>query len=164
MATITTSNTLEMAPTVTKQSAVTSLSAEQVFDSLGSAYETAFAGLPEQVMSVKWLLAQLNEDAHKRATILDVGCGTGRPVCSMLADAGHDVLGIDVPIGISLGTESYTDGRSLAWVCIVSATLYSVGAQIDGRARNRRPLPNLLLGNCRLLDEPVKQAISVQGD
>ena len=78
--------------------------------------------------------------------------------------ASHDVLGIDVPIGIFLGTESYTDGRSLAWVCIVSATLYSVGAQTDGRARNRRPLPSLLLGNCRLPDEPVKQAISVQGD
>ncbi|KAK3674890.1 hypothetical protein LTR78_005234 [Recurvomyces mirabilis] len=70
------------------------LSAEQVFDSIGPAYEDAFADLKPQLASIDWLLSQLQ--THKPAKILDIGCGTGRPVCSRLADAGHDVLGIDV--------------------------------------------------------------------
>jgi ubiquinone/menaquinone biosynthesis C-methylase UbiE len=38
--------------------------------------------------------------------VLDLGCGTGRPVCSTFADAGHDVLGVDVS-GVML-----QDGRA----------------------------------------------------
>jgi ubiquinone/menaquinone biosynthesis C-methylase UbiE len=33
---------------------------------------------------------------RKPAKVLYLGCGTGRPVCSAFADAGHDVLGVDV--------------------------------------------------------------------
>lgn len=72
------------------------LTAEQVFDSIGPAYEDAFAGLPEQNQSVEWLLAQLENSGVKTARFVDVGCGTGRPVCLALANAGHHVLGIDV--------------------------------------------------------------------
>lgn len=72
------------------------LTAEQAFDSVGPAYEAAFAGLPEQARSVDWLLAQLEASGAKPARFVDIGCGTGRPVCSSLAGAGHDVLGIDV--------------------------------------------------------------------
>ncbi|KAH3944856.1 hypothetical protein HBH53_154720 [Parastagonospora nodorum] len=53
------------------------LSAEQAFDSIGPAYETAFEGDPEQLVSIKWLLSQL-----EAANI------NGAP--------RHDVLGIDV--------------------------------------------------------------------
>jgi SAM-dependent methyltransferase len=70
------------------------LSAEEVFDDIGPAYEQAFAGLPTQAASIDWIIAQLDE--AKPAKCLDIGCGTGRPVCSRLADAGHDVLGIDI--------------------------------------------------------------------
>lgn len=73
-----------------------SLTAEQAFDSVGPAYEAAFADLPEQAQSIKWLLSELAASDIKPAKFLDIGCGTGRPVCSSLADAGHDVLGIDV--------------------------------------------------------------------
>lgn len=73
-----------------------SLTAEQAFDSVGPAYEAAFAGLPEQAHSIQWLLSQLDASDIKPAKFVDIGCGTGRPVCSSLADAGHDVLGIDV--------------------------------------------------------------------
>lgn len=73
-----------------------SLTAEQAFDSVGPAYEAAFAGLPEQAHSVQWLISQLDAADIKPAKFVDIGCGTGRPVCSSLADAGHDVLGIDV--------------------------------------------------------------------
>jgi len=72
------------------------LSAEQAFDSIGPAYETAFEGDPEQLVSIKWLLSQLEAANIKGAHIVDIGCGTGKPVCGALAAAGHDVLGIDI--------------------------------------------------------------------
>ena len=72
----------------------TPLSAEQVFDAVGPAYEAAFAGLVPQEASIAWLLDQLKD--QKPAKVLDIGCGTGRPVCYALAEAGHDVLGIDI--------------------------------------------------------------------
>lgn len=72
------------------------LTAQEVFDSIGPAYEDAFAGLPEQTQSVEWLLAQLKDAGAQSARFVDIGCGTGRPVCLSLANAGHDVLGIDV--------------------------------------------------------------------
>ena len=70
------------------------LTAEQLFDSVGPAYESAFAGLATQAASISWLQSQLQ--SKKPAKCLDIGCGTGRPVCSELANAGHDVLGIDI--------------------------------------------------------------------
>ncbi len=69
------------------------LTAEQAFDSVGPAYEAAFQGMGEQEASLKWLLANL---PPAPARIVDIGCGTGRPVVSTLAAAGHDVLGIDI--------------------------------------------------------------------
>jgi SAM-dependent methyltransferase len=66
--------------------------APALFDSLGPAYEEAYSDNPEQTASIEWLLAEL----AKPARILDVGCGTGRPVCATLSEAGHSVLGIDV--------------------------------------------------------------------
>lgn len=68
------------------------LEAEALFDSVGPAYEDAFATCTEQYDSIQWLLKNL----PPQASILDIGCGTGRPVCSSLAAAGHDVLGVDV--------------------------------------------------------------------
>src|ERR1700734_1532755 len=81
----------------------TSLSAEQVFDAVGPAYEAAFEGLPEQAASVKWLLSQLEAAGTKPAKVVDIGCGTGKPVCWALASAGHDVLGIEIPSAITEG-------------------------------------------------------------
>jgi ubiquinone/menaquinone biosynthesis C-methylase UbiE len=70
------------------------LTAEELFDSVGPGYEAAFEGLKGQAAAIQWLISQLS--AKKPAKIIDIGCGTGRPVCSSLADAGHDVLGIDI--------------------------------------------------------------------
>lgn len=90
------------AATTTETPADKALSAAEVFDSVGPAYEDAFTGLPTQAAALDWLVAQLASSSssrtgeEKRAKILDVGCGTGRPACSVLADAGHDVLGIDI--------------------------------------------------------------------
>ncbi|KAK0630437.1 S-adenosyl-L-methionine-dependent methyltransferase [Bombardia bombarda] len=56
------------------------LPAEAVYDAIGPAYQDAYAGVADKLA----------------ASILDIGCGTGVPVCRLLADAGHDVLGIDI--------------------------------------------------------------------
>ena len=68
------------------------LNAEALFDSVGPAYEAAFSSCIPQSTSVEWLLEQLSP----KSNVLDIGCGTGRPVCSRLADAGHLVEGIDI--------------------------------------------------------------------
>ncbi|ERS96470.1 type 11 methyltransferase [Sporothrix schenckii 1099-18] len=84
-----------------------SLTAAEAFDSVGPAYEDAFKGLPTQAAALEWLVQQLRDAppppssngetaAKTKKQIVDVGCGTGRPACSVLADAGHDVLGIDI--------------------------------------------------------------------
>jgi SAM-dependent methyltransferase len=72
--------------------AETPLTAEQLFDSVGPAYEDAFANLENQMASLRWLIHELPPSSR----IVDVGCGTGNPVVSTLAGAGHSVLGIDV--------------------------------------------------------------------
>ncbi|KAK4941924.1 hypothetical protein LTR10_018254 [Elasticomyces elasticus] len=77
-----------MAPTENTQH----LDAESLFDSVGPAYESAFADCSAQQASITWLLEHL----PAQASVLDIGCGTGRPVCSSLVAAGHRVLGIDV--------------------------------------------------------------------
>jgi ubiquinone/menaquinone biosynthesis C-methylase UbiE len=68
------------------------LSARDVFDSLGKDYETAFAGFTAQREEAEWLANELPANAR----VVDVGCGTGRPVTEVLAAAGHRVTGYDV--------------------------------------------------------------------
>lgn len=77
---------------MTADAMTTSYNVASTFDSIGPAYESAFATCEPQAASTQWLLSQLASSSK----ILDIGCGTGRPVCSTLADAGHNVLGIDV--------------------------------------------------------------------
>ncbi|MEV7416799.1 methyltransferase domain-containing protein [Streptomyces sp. NPDC089919] len=68
------------------------VSAAELFDGLGIAYERAFGRLPAQLAAVDWLTARLAPGAR----VLDVGSGTGRPVADRLARAGCAVTGIDV--------------------------------------------------------------------
>jgi SAM-dependent methyltransferase len=67
-------------------------SAVDTFTDIYSAYEDAFDRVPLQVRSTEWLINQLPPDGK----VLDVGCGTGKPVCEQLANAGLDVNGIDI--------------------------------------------------------------------
>ncbi|KAK4494560.1 hypothetical protein PRZ48_013916 [Zasmidium cellare] len=63
------------------------------YSQVGATYQTAFAhdpGLHTYLQS--HLLPQLAPNS----TILDIGCGTGHPVASTLAAAGHHVTGIDI--------------------------------------------------------------------
>jgi 2-polyprenyl-3-methyl-5-hydroxy-6-metoxy-1,4-benzoquinol methylase len=86
----------QAATATTNPPAPSTYSVAALFDEVGPAYETAFAGLPEQAASIQWLLSELSKSQVQPAEILDIGCGTGRPVCSRLAAAGHSVIGIDV--------------------------------------------------------------------
>ncbi len=49
----------------------------------------------DQFGSEKYL-KQLNQELTPASTILDLGCGSGRPVSKYLADRGHQVIGVDV--------------------------------------------------------------------
>ncbi|MBX9421733.1 MULTISPECIES: bifunctional 2-polyprenyl-6-hydroxyphenol methylase/3-demethylubiquinol 3-O-methyltransferase UbiG [Streptomyces] len=68
------------------------LSAAELFDGLGLAYERAFGHLPAQLAAVDWLTGRLDAGAR----VLDVGSGTGRPVADLLVRSGCAVTGIDV--------------------------------------------------------------------
>ncbi|WP_307852004.1 class I SAM-dependent methyltransferase [Streptomyces sp. b94] len=75
--------------------------AAAAFDALGAEYEKAFAGSKTHRRSLEWLLGRLAPGSK----VLDVGSGTGRPTAETLADAGHDVLGVDVsPVMVDLAT------------------------------------------------------------
>ncbi|MCX4790921.1 MULTISPECIES: class I SAM-dependent methyltransferase [unclassified Streptomyces] len=75
------------------------LPAARVFDALGAEYERAFAdSIPHHAS-----LLRLLEHIPPHSRVLDVGSGTGRPTAQTLADAGHQVLGVDVsPVMVDL--------------------------------------------------------------
>lgn len=62
------------------------------FDQLVQQYDSAFAHRPEQDRAVAGLIERLRPGAR----VLDVGCGTGVPTARQLADAGLEVVGIDI--------------------------------------------------------------------
>jgi len=64
----------------------------EFYSALGSKYEDAFAHDPGLLTFIQTALNLLPPAAH----VLDAGCGTGRPVASSLAAAGHRVTGIDI--------------------------------------------------------------------
>ena len=68
------------------------ITAEELFNALGQQYEDAFADDVELHSVIHSVVAQLPPASH----VLDVGCGTGRPVSDILARHGHSVHGVDV--------------------------------------------------------------------
>lgn len=75
--------------------------AASVFDALGTDYERAFGESAAHRASLELLLERLAPGSR----VLDVGSGTGRPTAQTLADAGHEVLGIDVsPVMVDIAS------------------------------------------------------------
>lgn len=66
--------------------------AETLFDNLGKRYEDVYADSPDLVA----FLESATKELPPQSRVLDVGCGTGKPVADMLASAGHRVEGIDI--------------------------------------------------------------------
>ena len=87
-------STMATTATAPTFSSAQTYSAAKTFDEVGPAYEDAFRDLQAQHASIEWLLSELTQ--YGPAKVLDIGCGTGRPICSSLAQAGHSVTGIDV--------------------------------------------------------------------
>ena len=68
------------------------LKAEELFDAINIKYEEAFSHNPALFKKISELMKVLPPQGR----VLDVGCGTGKPVSSTMADAGLQVTGIDV--------------------------------------------------------------------
>jgi ubiquinone/menaquinone biosynthesis C-methylase UbiE len=71
---------------------MTGLSADEVFNTIALEYEAAYADLRARRELTEWLIEQLPAGA----AVVDIGCGTGRPVAELLAAAELDVAGYDV--------------------------------------------------------------------
>lgn len=65
---------------------------ETLFNTLGVEYEDAYADNPVLHTFIKTVSSKLSPASN----VLDIGCGTGKPVAHILAQAGHKVHGIDV--------------------------------------------------------------------
>jgi len=68
----------------------------EAFDAIGDRYDDAFPHKEGQLAAGAWLAGELPDGAR----VLDVGCGTGLPTARQLAEAGHQVTGIDLSPGM----------------------------------------------------------------
>jgi cyclopropane fatty-acyl-phospholipid synthase-like methyltransferase len=66
--------------------------AEIMFNDIAPNYEATFAHDP----SLHQVIDQALDLLEPNSRVLDVGCGTGKPVSYRLAEVGHDVTGIDI--------------------------------------------------------------------
>lgn len=64
----------------------------EAFDAIGDRYDEAFPHKEGQVTAAEWLVTALPPGAR----VLDLGCGTGLPTARRLAQAGLDVVGVDL--------------------------------------------------------------------
>ena len=62
------------------------------FNKIGIEYEEAYSHNPGLIQFAKHALSLISE----HGSVLDMGCGTGKPISSIIADSGRRVHGIDV--------------------------------------------------------------------
>jgi SAM-dependent methyltransferase len=80
----------------------------EAFDALGERYDEAFPHKEGQVASAEWLGVSLSAGSR----VLDLGCGTGIPTARQLAEAGLDVVGVDLSDGmVSLARKQVPAGE-----------------------------------------------------
>ncbi|MEV2227101.1 class I SAM-dependent methyltransferase [Streptomyces phaeochromogenes] len=64
----------------------------EAFDAIGDRYDEAFPHKEGQLSAGEWLIDSLPAGSR----VLDLGCGTGVPTTRQMADAGFEVVGIDL--------------------------------------------------------------------
>jgi SAM-dependent methyltransferase len=78
------------------------------YSSLGEKYEAAFGHDTGLVKFIQKALTYM----PPKSNVLDAGCGTGKPVATSLAAAGHSVIGIDISdVMVNLSQKAVPEGR-----------------------------------------------------
>ncbi|MGW7469931.1 class I SAM-dependent DNA methyltransferase [Streptomyces xantholiticus] len=68
----------------------------EAFDAIGDRYDEAFPHKEGQLSAGEWLIRSLPAGSR----VIDLGCGTGEPTARRLADAGFEVVGVDLSSGM----------------------------------------------------------------
>ncbi|KAK4893087.1 hypothetical protein LTR27_008427 [Elasticomyces elasticus] len=87
---------------------------KDVFEPLNIEYENAYKHNPFKRACIEKSISMLKP----RSRVLDVGCGTGVPVSSMLAEADMDVTGIDIAPSMIEIARSKVKGEFLVADCL----------------------------------------------
>lgn len=66
--------------------------AHATFDEIGERFDEAFTQRAAQIAAAAWIA----DRTGPRSRVLDLGCGAGWPTAQQLAEAGLDVVGIDI--------------------------------------------------------------------
>lgn len=91
---------------------------DALYDPIPQGYEAAFAGIPGQQRSLQWLLSNLPGPGSR---ILNICCGTGRPVTSALYE--RRVYGIDIsPVMIAAACALVPSARGITMLFPASST------------------------------------------
>ncbi|PYI23547.1 S-adenosyl-L-methionine-dependent methyltransferase [Aspergillus violaceofuscus CBS 115571] len=83
------------------------ITADSLFDEVGASYEAAFADNGPLCAFIH----QASKKLPPNSRVLDVGCGTGKPVAEILVTAGHEVHGIDISPGMVKTAASQVRGQ-----------------------------------------------------
>lgn len=77
------------------------------FDAIAGRYDDVYPHKSGQIIATQWVIDRLPPEGR----VLDLGCGTGAPTAAMIAEAGREVVGIDVsPEMLALARRTVPEG------------------------------------------------------
>ncbi|UGY93424.1 class I SAM-dependent methyltransferase [Streptomyces gobiensis] len=101
----------------------------EAFDLIGDHYDDAFPHKEGQLAAGEWLARELPAGSR----VLDLGCGTGLPTARQLADAGHQVTGVDLSEGMLKLARDHVPGADFRRIDIADLERHDLGP-FDGIA------------------------------